>query len=283
MTVARPVMRYHGGKWRLAQWIISHFPAHKVYVEPFGGAASVLMQKPRSYAEVYNDLAGDIVNVFCVLRDPLQAAQIETQLRLTPFARDEFDKTTAREMECVEDPLERARRTIFRSMSGFGSASSNPKHATGFRANSNRSGTTPAHDWANYPDHIKSFTDRLRGVVIENRPAIEVMTQHDSPDTLHYIDPPYVFSTRRLDRAKGKGAYIHEMSDAQHCELLTHLRGLRGMVVLSGYRCPIYDDMLSDWRRVDRAAHADGARDRVESLWLSPNINLVQQSLYKEV
>jgi len=107
----RPVLRYHGGKWRLASWIISHFPPHRVYVEPFGGAASVLLRKPRSYAEVYNDMDGEIVNVFRVLRDPARARELERVLRLTPFAREEFELSYIRD----EDPIEQARRTIVRA------------------------------------------------------------------------------------------------------------------------------------------------------------------------
>src|SRR3990167_11343170 len=103
----RPVMRYHGGKWRLAPWVIEHFPEHRVYTEAFGGGASVLMRKPRSYAEVYNDLDGEIVNVFRVLRDPSQARELERLLRLTPFARSEFETSYITD----GDPLEQARRT----------------------------------------------------------------------------------------------------------------------------------------------------------------------------
>ena len=190
----RPALRYHGGKWKLAKWIISHIPPHRIYTEAFGGGASVLLQKPRSYAEVYNDKWGVVVNVFRVLRDKEQAEELERQLRLTPFARDEFNLSS--KLNEIKDPIERARLTIFRSFSGFGSAAINGEHATGFRANSNRSGTTPAHDWANYPKHINDFVERLQGVVMENRSAMDVITAHDSQETFHYVDPPYVHSAR---------------------------------------------------------------------------------------
>lgn len=246
----------------LAPWIIGHFPPHRVYVEPFGGGASVLIRKPRSYAEVYNDAWGDVVNVFRVLRD--HGKDLAKQLYLTPFSRDEFEATS----DPSDDPIERARKTIFRSMAGFGSAAVNGKYATGFRANSNRSGTTPARDWFNYPEHVESFVERFRGVVIENRDAWAVMQQHDTPETLHYVDPPYVHETRNM--ARGNAAYEVEMNDDQHVQLLANLATLDGMVVLSGYRCALYDAALGDWVRVDREAKADGARDRVESLWLNP-------------
>lgn len=253
----RPIVRYHGGKWRLAPWIIAHLPQHRVYVEPFGGGGSVLLRKPRSYAEVYNDLDGEMVNLFRVARD--NGRELLERLRLTPFARTEFFE--AYEPTC--DTLEQARRTVVRAFMGFGSNAHN--RPTGFRANSNRSGTTPARDWMNYPDALDAIIDRLRGVVIENRSALDLMPQHDSEQTVFYVDPPYVAATRD----KG-GDYRHEMTDADHEGLAEVLRGLKGAVVLSGYGCELYDRLYAGWQRIERAAHADGARDRIEVLWLSP-------------
>lgn len=184
--VRRPPMRYHGGKWRIAQWIIRHLPPHRVYVEPYGGAGSVLLQKPRSHSEIYNDLWDDVVNVFRVLRDPEKAEQLRQQACLTPFSRTEMLESD----EPATDEIERARRIIFRSYSGFGSASANSLHKTGFRSTSRRSGNAPSMDWKNWPEHITSFTERLRGVCIESSPALELIEQHDGSDTLFYVDPP---------------------------------------------------------------------------------------------
>jgi DNA adenine methylase len=263
-TISRSVLRYHGGKFRLAPWVIEHLPAHRVYVEPFGGAASVLLRKARSYSEVYNDLDGEIVNVFRVLQDPENRTLLHERLLLTPFAREEFELS----YRPAEDGIEQARRTITRSFMGFGSAAATG-HQTGFRANSNRSGTTPAHDWRNYPDCLEAFTERLRGVVIEHRRAEDVMAQHDGTETLHYVDPPYPLGTRTL-KGHYASAYRHELTDADHRELAAVLHSLAGMVVLSGYPCALYDEELfPDWRRVERQAHADGARDRTEVLWLN--------------
>lgn len=256
---ARPVLRWHGGKWRLAPWIIGHFPAHSVYVEPFGGAGSVLMRKPRAYAEIWNDLDGEVVNLFRVLRSD-DADRLVFSLRLTPFARSEFAEAYE---PCVE-PIERARRLVIRSFMGFGSNGHN--RLTGFRANSNRSGTTPAHDWVNYPDSLVTVIERLQGVTVENKDAKAVMTQHDAASTLHYVDPPYVMATRSDVGAD----YAHEMDDAAHAELLAFLPTLKGMVVLSGYPSPSYDAALPCWRRVERKALADGAKERTEVLWLNP-------------
>ncbi len=179
LTPTRPVLRRHGGKWLLAPWIISHFPAHRVYVEPFGGAASVLLRKERAYAEVYNDLDHDVVNLFRCLQDPARAARLGELLRLTPFARAEFEIGWNE----TDDPIERARRLIIRSFMGFGSNAHNNmgqgRKTTGFRANSSRSGTTPAYDWANYPDCLDAVIARMTGVIVEHRSALQVMNSHD--------------------------------------------------------------------------------------------------------
>lgn len=269
----RPVLRWHGGKWLLAPWIISMMPPHRVYVEPFGGAGSVLVRKPRCYAEVWNDLDGHVVNLFQVLRSD-RADELVKMLRLTPFASAEFKEA----YEEAADPVERARRLVVRSFMGFGSNGHN--RLTGFRSNSNRSGTTPAHDWVNYPDALKAVIARLQGVAILNRDACEVMAGHDSPETLHYVDPPYVFETRS-DLSKD---YAHELSDTDHENLLDFLNGLTGMVILSGYPCDLYDARLSGWESISRRALADGARERTEVVWINPAATraMPQGQLFRE-
>lgn len=284
----RPVLRWHGGKWKLAPFIMQFFPEHRIYVEPFGGAGSMLIRKERVYAEVYNDLDDVVVNLFRVLRDEAKAARLIEQLWLTPFARAEFNEA----LEASEDDVERARHLVVRSYMGFGSNahSSSPVadktafktytrpgdqdayRSTGFRANSNRSGTTPAHDWANYPDALPAIVDRLRGVIVEQRPAIDVMKQHDGGGTLHYVDPPYLPETRSPANKYDlkHRMYRHELTVDDHRELLAFLTTLQGMVVLSGYPSALYDDALPEWRRVTTRALADGARERTEVLWLNP-------------
>lgn len=274
MTVTRTALRYHGGKWKLAPWIIGHFPTHRVYVEPYGGAANVLLRKPRCYAEIYNDLNDDVVEFFRVLQDQDKATELVRLLELTPFARRELDLA---QQERADTDVERARRVAIRSLMGFGSASVICGHRTGFRANSNRSGTTPAHDWRNYPGSIPDLVDRLQGVTIEHRDAIGCMLQHDSTETLHFVDPPYVHETRSFKRTRAKTVYTHEMSDDDHQTLAATLQKLAGMVVLCGYNCDLYEEMFKDWVRVDKASFADGARPRIESLWLNPAAHSKQQ------
>lgn len=265
----RPALRYHGGKWKLAPWIIENMPAHHIYVEAFGGAASVLLRKPRSYGEVYNDLDDEVVTVFRALRDPALAVELMRRLALTPFARTEFRDAYATPI----DELDRAYKMIVRSFMGFGSASMTRKHFTGFRSNSNRAGTTPAQDWANWPRGVELLVERLRGVVIESRDAVLVMTQHDGIETFHYVDPPYPQSTRsslKLRNGNRGHYYRHDMTDDEHRILAAGLRELAGMVMISGYRCQLYDDELyPDWISIERPHMADGARPRLEVLWMN--------------
>jgi DNA adenine methylase len=264
----RPILRYHGGKWILAPWIIGHFPPHRVYVEPFGGAASVLMRKPRSYAEVYNDLDDEIVNVFQVLRDPGEAARLRGLLELTPYSRTEF----FRSYEQTSDPIERARRRIVRALQSFGTTSGK-LNRTGFRATPWRSGgSNGVADWSSYPQALESLTRRLQGVCIECRPAAEVIAQQDAPEVLFYCDPPYPHSTRSAIRwpSDRERAYGRDMSDDDHRALAEQLRAVRGMVVLSTYESDLYRELFAGWRVERRETLADGARARTEVLYLNP-------------
>lgn len=261
----RPLLRWHGGKWMLAPWIVSHFPKHRVYIEPFGGAASVLLRKPRVYAELYNDLDGDVVNLFRVVRD--QGEELVRALSFTPFSREEFELSYGP----VEDPLERARRLVVRSFMGHGSNSHHRK--SGFRAKAWRSNTVPAYDWMNYPAALKAVVGRLRGVVVECKDAREVMAYHDSEQTLHYVDPPYLPDTR-----DGGSDYNHEMTAAEHSELAEFLGTLKGKVCVSGYPSDLYEQLYAGWNRVHREAMADGAKARTEVLWM--NYKPAQRGLF---
>lgn len=265
--VESPALRYHGAKFRLAPWIMQFFPEHQTYVEPFGGAAGVLLQKPRSYAEIYNDLDGAIVNFFRVLRNPETRARLIEQIRLTPYARAEFEQA----WEDAADDVERARRVAIRAQMGFGSAGAT-KGVTGFRIDTKRAYGTAQHLWGTYPDAVAATGLRFESVLIENREATEVMLQHDGPATLHFVDPPYLHSTRVM-QANGKGYYRHEMTDADHQALLQALLELEGMVVLSGYDSEIYRDMLDGWERFETKSRISAGRGtalRNEIVWINP-------------
>ena len=248
------IVRYHGGKVRLADRIAGIFPPHETYVEPFGGGAAVLLAKPRSRLEIYNDLDGDMVTLFRVIRD--RSADLAAAISMTPFARAEHEASYLP----VDDELERARRVLIRSHFGHGSSGIHRK--TGFRAAGLRAGALPVHGWAGLPDTIISTAERMRGVVIERRPAVQVMYAHDGMHTVHYVDPPYLPETR--DRGRD---YRHEMTREDHADLLRAVRDLTGTVVVSGYASPQYDEGLAGWRRVEIPARADGAKPRTEVLW----------------
>jgi len=261
----RPALRYHGAKFRLAEWCMQFFPAHRIYTEAFGGAAGVLLRKPRAYAEVYNDLDGDVVNFFRVLRDPAHRAQLVQACALTPYARDEFDQA----WEPTDDPIERARRTAVRAQMGFGSAGAT-KGSTGLRTDTKRKHTTAQMDWLSYPDAIAAAGQRFAGVLIENRPAIDVLQQHDTPETLHFVDPPYMHETREL---RSRSGYRHELSDDDHEDLLQAVLELEGFVVLCGYDSDLYNTWLDGWEKHSTDARISAGRGtamRQEVVWLNP-------------
>lgn len=267
MSVTSPALRYHGAKFRLASWVMQFFPPHRCYVEPYGGAAGVLLQKPRAYAEVYNDLDGDVVNFFSILRDPVDRAKLIEACILTPYARDEFDLA----WEPTDDRIERARRLAIRAQMGFGSAGAT-KGKTGFRIDTRRKYGTSQQLWVEYPKAIAAAGERFTGVMIENRPAIEVLQQHDAPDALFFVDPPYMHETRVLGAGK-TGYYSHEMTDDEHAELLDVLLELEGCVVVTGYETDLYQERLKGWTHhttSSRISAGRGTAVRTEHAWLNP-------------
>lgn len=264
--ITRPVLRYHGGKWRIASWIISHFPEHKIYVEPYCGAASILLRKPRAYNEVINDLDKDVVALFWVLRDPATALELCRAVELTPFSRCEFEDAYERRPNQTE--IESARQLVVRSFMGFGS-SGNREYITGFRAASKQQGRPHSMDWANLPEALHAVTERLKGVTIECKDALSVMRQQDSPDTLFYVDPPYLHSLRN---SSATTQYQFEMTAQDHVDLARCLKSVKGKVVLSGYAGELYSQLYSDWRSVTksvRAASNVGSCERTEVLWMN--------------
>ena len=169
-----------------------------------------------------------------------------------------------------------------RAQMGFGSAGAT-KGTTGLRTDTQRRYTTAQMDLATYPDTLRAVAERFQGVLIENRPAIYVLQQHDSANTLHFIDPPYLHATRSL----GSACYRHELSDADHVALLRALCELRGMVVLCGYPNDLYAAMLSGWQMYttqSRISGRSGTTMRTEATWINPAcaLNLSQQTLFQK-
>jgi DNA adenine methylase len=261
--ISRPVLKYYGGKFKLAPWIIKHFPTHERYIEPFGGAASVLLLKNPSRWEVYNDLNEEIVGLFRVLRDRDNARRLRYLLRLTPYSRAEL-------VSCCEpstDPVEQARRTIVRSLLSVGN--SQEKTYPSFRNHTKNYHYLPQY-FREYSDHLKLFTDRLLNVTIEKTDALKLMKDNDGLDTLQYLDPPYLVR-RRMDHG-----YKEEMNtDTEHEAFLKVCLSLQSKIVISHYECELYNDMLSGWTRISKKA-TTGARTKgkcsaTEVLYINPN------------
>lgn len=261
----RPTLRYHGGKFRLRNWIIGLMPEHKLYCEPYGGAGSVLLSKPRAFAEVYNDLDGGLVRLFRVLRHPERSERLRQVLALTPYSRIEHQQAMAADLAAVECDIEASRLLVVRSYMSHGADGVRGFTSAGFRKRPCGDRKRVAHEWASYPLAIGSFCARLQGVVIESLPALTVIRQQDSAQTLHYCDPPYLPDTRTRHGQRLRG-YGHEMSEAEHVELLGVLCACRGAVLVSGYAHPLYDEMLAAWERFEHRANSDGGA-RTEVVW----------------
>lgn len=264
--IDRPALRYFGGKWRIAEWIISQFPAHTCYVEPFVGGGSVLLQKAPARFEVMNDLDGDVIAFFDVLRSDPEA--LIRAIELTPYSREELRR--ARTSGPATEQLERARRLYVRCWQSYGSGTG--KAGTGWRYQigaGERSGANAVGSW-NKTEHLWGIARRLKQVQIECDDAFKVIQRFDSPETLFYIDPPYVHSTRYEDSHR-KG-YSVEMSDNDHIALGQLLNSVKGMVVLSGYPSELYQQLYHDWQYISRESQDINSKLQTECLWLSPNL-----------
>lgn len=224
----RPALDYFGGKWSCADKIIALFPEHKTFVDVFCGAASITLKKPRSKNEIINDLHGEVVNFFSVLRD--RNLELKLALQKTPYSRDEYRKAREPSLDC----LEQARRSVVKAWFGIGDSLDNK---TGFRVSLSQGGSTTA-PWLTYVDYLHLYAERLRGVIIENLDYREVIKRYDKGDTLFYFDPPYMESTRSK-----KHAYKFDWTTPDHVEFLTLLSSLNARFVLSGYSSELYDTL----------------------------------------
>ena len=257
----RAVIRYPGSKWRIADWIISHFPEgyeKMVYLEPFAGSGAVFYNKHPGAVETINDLDGDIVNLFRVLQD--NPEELKRLLTLTPYSREEYDRS----FEPCEDPLERARRYMVRTTQAIGAKMSNK---CGWRNHKQMKIGGAACKWAGITDTIDAAAKRLRGdtthlVQIESMDALRLIEQYNNSDVLMYIDPPYVLDSRRSGKL-----YRHEMDDDDHRRLLELICRSKARIVLSGYRCDMYDNALCEWHKDTIESQTTSTEKATETLW----------------
>lgn len=259
VRIEHPPVRWLGGKWKLGNWIIDHFPPHVTYVEPFAGGAAVLLQKPPVEIEVLNDLNGEIVNFFDVLRG--RTDDLIRAIWLTPFSR----VVHQRSYQSTDDPLERALRFYVKCWQSFqpGGQSRN----TGWRSQkTNNRGKPIVSDW-NSVDHLWRVAARLKLVLIENQDALKILSHYDTTNTLFYVDPPYMMESRADSHAP---MYEHELNNADHVALAERLQLLKGMVVLSGYPNPLYDELYQGWRCLSKTSTTNAGGRSIECIWLSP-------------
>ena len=262
-TPIRPPVKWHGGKHYLCHRIIAQFPEHTTYVEPFGGAASVLLNKKPAEVEVYNDLDERIVRLFRTLRD--NGEELRAKLLLTPYSEKEFELAS----EPSPNELEQTRRDFVRwrmSLGGRGDAFSFTLHRVRRGMADVVSGYLSTID-----DQLPAIDDRFRTVQIVMRPAVKVIKDWDSPTTLFYCDPPYVHTTRH---ESSRDLYGTEMTDADHRSLAAALHAVKGKVILSGYPSPLYEELYGKWRTMafDLPNNAAGGKTKArkqETLWFN--------------
>ncbi len=247
MTVTRPALRYFGGKYRLAPWIIENFPEHLCYVEPFGGGMGVMLRKQPSYHDVYNDLDGEVVNFFRVLRE--RPEELIRAIALTPFSREEQRAA----FEVVGNELERARRLYVRSWQSHGGGRGQWQQGWRYEVTNHRNRHVIS-DW-NRVDSLWEIVARLKEIQFECDDAIRVIERFDGPETLFYLDPPYLAETRSI-RWRSK-AYVHEIDDDYHRRLAELLSKMQGMAVISGYAAGLYDELYAGWVRKEKVVTTD--------------------------
>jgi DNA adenine methylase len=257
-----PPLRRVGGKWKLADWIISFFPPHEIYVEAYAGGAAVFFRKMASRIECINDLESNVVNFFRVLRE--RHKELVQAIDLTPFSREEYEN--AYEMESMHhDPVEWARRYYILAYQSFGAFSG---RRTGWRYTLKaQSRSAPTGDW-NRLDGLQKAARRLKEAHIEHDDALEVIKRWDSPTTLFYLDPPYLRETRQ---SAGRKRYQVEMMGVPEHEALAEvLHQIQGMAILSGYDCTLYQQLYPDWPTFHHEVSTIGNSMATETIWVSP-------------
>jgi DNA adenine methylase len=253
----------YGGKYNHLDWLLPLLPECHHYCEPFGGSAAVLLNRDPSRVETYNDLYGEVVNFFRVLRKRKDA--LVEAIGLTPFSREEF-YIACQPSDRQVSGLERARRFFVRARqvrTGLAQTASlgrwaNCKHTS----RAGMSGVVSR--WLGSIEQLPDIAERFLRVQIENRPALEVVDLYDDDETLFYCDPPYAHRTRGDAKAYG-----FEMTDPQHREFAERIKMIKGRAAVSGYRCALYDRLFKEWSRIDappKVCHSI-KKERREAIW----------------
>lgn len=261
----RVVLKYPGAKNRIADWICRHIPKHDVYVEPYGGSLAVLFNKPRCHIETVNDLDGEVVNYFRVLRD--DGKELRRLISLTTYSREEYEKS----YEQSDNDVERARRFCVRCWMGYGCGN---VYKNGFRSGQQTNSPNPARAWATLPEIMETAAERLKGVQIECLPALDLIDRYDTQDVFMYIDPPYLHGTRK------NYLYKYEMEDSGHEDLLKKLVKHPGKILISGYENEMYNEYLRGWNKTSKNTRAENGLARTEVLWMNYEMECRQMTMF---
>lgn len=259
------VLKYPGAKNRLAPWILEYIPKHDVYLEPYFGSGAIFFNKEPSKIETINDLNGDVVNYFKILRN--NSSELIESLKLTPYARDEYD--AAYETSDSDTNIEMARKFAVRCWQGFGCSN---LYKNGFRSSQQSNSPMTTKAWSEFPETLKIASNRLMNAQIENLPAVELIKRYDTKDVFIYADPPYLHGTRK------NYLYKHEMKDSEHEELICLLKNHPGRVLLSGYDNDMYNNHLKGWYKTSKNTTAEKGLKRTEVLWM--NYEPVARQIY---
>jgi DNA adenine methylase len=233
--VAKSPLIWFGGKGKVAQKIIQHMPQHKVYVEPFGGAAHVISQKPQMYHEVYNDIDGELVNFLLVAREHTE--KLIHACETLPYSRELYERWKSEEFP--PDPFERAVRFFYLNRSGIAKGNGPGTAKTGWR-HSTSSSQNPAVGYQSACREIEQFAKRMRGVMIEHDDFRTIIKKYDSPDTLFYVDPPYIGKEKY---------YAGGFTEQDHRDLAELLNRIQGKAIVSYYDDPLLLEIYPGWRR----------------------------------
>lgn len=275
MGEAVKVLKYPGSKQRIANWIISQFPKHHTYLEPYFGSGAILFNKPISAIETVNDLDWDVYNLFnCIREDAQKLASI---IAMTPYARDAYEDTYKIQIDDLMGkicPYHKAQQFLIKCWQGHGFRTNNYK--VGWKNDvQGRENMYAVYNWYRLPEWIIGIVDRLKQVQIENRPAVELIKRHNYSNVFIYCDPPYLLDTRASKQ------YKHEMSEQDHVELLELLLQHKGPVMISGYESDLYNEILKEWHKnhiQSNAEHCNGG-NRTETIWMNYDLEPEQMRI----
>ena len=258
--MAEQIVRYYGGKWKLGKFIIANFPKHRIFVDVFGGGANIILQKPPSKIEVFNDISHEVINFFEVLRDFPE--ELAAKIYLTPYSRVEKENAYIIDND---DKLERARKFIIKSWMSIGGGASRWKTGLRFRRNESNQ---PIKQWNTLPEKILKAAERFKNVIIENDDFEKIIIRYDSGETLFYCDPPY-WSEAPSKWVKYSAGYLQKFSKEDHIRLADILHNVKGMVVISGFDSKLYNQLYKDWECIEKTAVNMNGKKYNEKIWLN--------------